>query len=73
MLVEKYYSEVGQEVRVSRQQASDFAKNIADDFNPIHDVQTKRFCVPGDLLFWDYACQIWFELQDGVYLLWHGD
>lgn len=51
MLIEKYYSETGQEIRVSRQQASDFAKDIADDFNPIHDVDAKRFCVPGDLLF----------------------
>lgn len=35
----------------SRSQASDFARNVADDFNPIHDVDAKRFCVPGDLLF----------------------
>ncbi len=35
----------------SREQSSDFAKNIANDFNPIHDVDSKRFCVPGDLLF----------------------
>ena len=35
----------------TRQQSSDFAKNIANDFNPIHDVDSKRFCVPGDLLF----------------------
>jgi len=32
-------------------QASDFAKQIADDFNPLHDINAKRFCVPGDLLF----------------------
>jgi len=51
MLVEKYYLEKDHQIRVSRQQASDFAKNIADDFNPIHDVDAKRFCVPGDLLF----------------------
>jgi len=51
MLVEKYYSETDQKICVSRQQASDFAKDIADDFNPIHDVDAKRFCVPGDLLF----------------------
>jgi len=38
-------------VSFSRQQASDFAKQIADDFNPLHDVNAKRFCVPGDLLF----------------------
>lgn len=31
--------------------ASAFAKQIAGDFNPIHDADNKRFCVPGDLLF----------------------
>jgi len=51
MLVNNYYSAAGHKTHVSRQQASDFAKNIADDFNPIHDVDAKRFCVPGDLLF----------------------
>lgn len=35
----------------TRSQASRFAKIVADDFNPIHDVDAKRFCVPGDLLF----------------------
>lgn len=33
------------------EQASRFAKQIAEDFNPIHDADSKRFCVPGDLLF----------------------
>jgi hypothetical protein len=36
---------------VSAEQGSQFAKQIASDFNPIHDVDSKRFCVPGDLLF----------------------
>ena len=35
----------------TRQQASDFAKHMANDYNPLHDVETTRFCVPGDLLF----------------------
>ena len=35
----------------TRQQASDFAKKVAGDFNPLHDVDATRFCVPGDLLF----------------------
>lgn len=35
----------------TREQASNFAKQIAGDFNPLHDVETKKFCVPGDLLF----------------------
>jgi hypothetical protein len=36
---------------ISREQGSAFAKKIADDFNPLHDVDAKKFCVPGDLLF----------------------
>jgi hypothetical protein len=35
----------------SRSQASRFAKFIANDFNPLHDIENTRFCVPGDLLF----------------------
>lgn len=37
-------------VRVSADQASRFAKDIAGDYNPLHDVGARRFCVPGDLL-----------------------
>lgn len=35
----------------SRTQGSSFAKGVAGDFNPIHDEENRRFCVPGDLLF----------------------
>lgn len=38
-------------MKFSQTQASQFAKGVARDFNPIHDVGGKRFCVPGDLLF----------------------
>ena len=51
MKITDYYSEDADGIRFSRQQASDFAKQVADDFNPIHDPDSKRFCVPGDLLF----------------------
>ncbi|TKB47696.1 DUF3581 family protein [Thalassotalea mangrovi] len=51
MFIRQYYHDSNDKVRFSRQQASDFAKNIADDFNPLHDIDAKRFCVPGDLLF----------------------
>lgn len=51
MLLENFYSETASKIHFSRQQASDFAKQIAGDFNPIHDEEAKRFCVPGDLLF----------------------
>ncbi len=51
MILENYYKIEQNRIRVSRQQASDFAKKIANDFNPLHDIDSKRFCVPGDLLF----------------------
>ncbi|MCH1929476.1 DUF3581 domain-containing protein [Shewanella sp. A25] len=51
MFLSPYFSKQNQSVSVTAQQASDFAKKIAQDFNPIHDVGAKRFCVPGDLLF----------------------
>lgn len=51
MLLDVYYQESGDGIHVSRDQASDFAKKVAGDFNPIHDPDAKRFCVPGDLLF----------------------
>jgi len=38
-------------LRISAAQGSAFAKGIAGDFNPLHDVDNPRFCVPGDLLF----------------------
>ena len=38
-------------VTVTGAQGSAFAKQIAGDFNPIHDANSKRFVVPGDLLF----------------------
>jgi len=51
MFVTKYFSENNAQISFSRQQASHFAKHIANDFNPIHDEDAQRFCVPGDLLF----------------------
>jgi len=51
MNLQDYYLEQDNRTSISRQQASDFAKNVANDFNPIHDPDNKRFCVPGDLLF----------------------
>nr|WP_297458997.1 DUF3581 family protein [uncultured Halomonas sp.] len=38
-------------IRISASQASHFAKRMAGDYNPIHDPDARRFCVPGDLLF----------------------
>ncbi len=51
MHLEDYYCRDGNQIRFTRRQASDFAKGVAGDFNPIHNVDAKRFCVPGDLLF----------------------
>lgn len=51
MNLNNYFLSSGDKFEFTRQQASQFAKNIAGDFNPIHDQDNKRFCVPGDLLF----------------------
>ncbi len=51
MNIENYYRLDGNKLSFSREQASEFAKTVAGDFNRIHDVDSKRFCVPGDLLF----------------------
>ena len=51
MLIDQYYNDNDGKVTFTRLQASNFAKNIADDFNPLHNFDAKRFCVPGDLLF----------------------
>ena len=51
MQLEKYYNLDNSKLSFTQQQASDFAKSVAGDFNALHDVGSKRFCVPGDLLF----------------------
>jgi hypothetical protein len=51
MNMDQYYHLENSKLSFTRQQASDFAKLVAGDFNPIHDPESKRFCVPGDLLF----------------------
>jgi len=51
MLLSDFYQQTDGGLAITRQQGSDFAKQIARDFNPLHDVDNSRFCVPGDLLF----------------------
>ena len=51
MQIEKYFIENDGKINFSKQMGSNFAKRVAGDFNPIHDEDNKRFCVPGDLLF----------------------
>ena len=51
MKISDYFLEDGNAVYFEEAQASRFAKNVAGDFNPIHDPGSRRFCVPGDLLF----------------------
>lgn len=50
-MITPFYTQANEQIVFSREQASNFAKQVADDFNPLHDVDAKRFCVPGDLLF----------------------
>lgn len=51
MFIEQYCPIDSELISFTRQQGSNFAKQVADDFNPLHNVEAKRFCVPGDLLF----------------------
>lgn len=51
MFIEKFCQINNQQVSFTRLQSSNFAKQVADDFNPLHNIEAKRFCVPGDLLF----------------------
>ncbi len=51
MFLTEYYDVQDGNVAISAAQASMFAKEVAHDFNPLHDEDAKRFCVPGDLLF----------------------
>lgn len=51
MFIEQYCPIDSEKISFTRQQGSNFAKQVADDFNPLHNVEAKRFCVPGDLLF----------------------
>jgi hypothetical protein len=52
MFIDEYCTEYKNKMfSFSRKQASMFAKFVANDFNPLHDIENTRFCVPGDLLF----------------------
>ncbi len=51
MFLKDFYSGDNNNTKITAEQGSLFAKEIAGDFNPLHDIEAKRFCVPGDLLF----------------------
>lgn len=51
MFSEQFFSVQNGRIHITAPQASYFAKEVAGDFNPIHDPDARRFCVPGDLLF----------------------
>ncbi|MFL2530920.1 MAG: DUF3581 family protein [Porticoccaceae bacterium] len=51
MFLQPFFYQTGNQLSISVEQGSQFAKQICNDYNPIHDIGSKRFCVPGDLLF----------------------
>jgi hypothetical protein len=51
MFIDQFHRQENGCIQITADQASEFAKGVSDDFNPIHDPDSKRFCVPGDLLF----------------------
>ncbi|WP_404342904.1 DUF3581 domain-containing protein [Pseudoalteromonas mariniglutinosa] len=50
-MLSPYYQQHADYISISREQGCRFAKCVADDYNPLHDKDAKKFCVPGDLLF----------------------
>lgn len=51
MFLDSYFHRQGDVIEIDARQGSDFAKRVAGDFNPIHNADNRRFCVPGDLMF----------------------
>ncbi|WP_404364234.1 DUF3581 family protein [Marinobacter sp.] len=51
MFLDRFHTIQNGLIRISPAQASQFAREIAGDYNPIHNPDDRRFCVPGDLLF----------------------
>ncbi|MCK0746459.1 DUF3581 family protein [Chromohalobacter nigrandesensis] len=51
MFLDDFHTVTDDRLCITAEQASRFAKYIAGDYNPIHDADARRFCVPGDLLF----------------------
>ena len=51
MFLDRYHSVRNGKVVINAHQGSRFAKEVAGDFNPIHNPDARRFCVPGDLVF----------------------
>ena len=49
--LEPFFQENDDFITITPEQASTFAKEVARDFNPLHNPDAKRFLVPGDLLF----------------------
>ncbi len=57
MKLNNYFNQHHDLVTFTRSQGSSFAKKMAGDFNPIHNEDAKKFCVPGDLLFAIVLCK----------------
>lgn len=51
MFLHAYYHSLEEGIKITPEQGSRFAKEVSDDFNPLHNPEHPRFCVPGDLLF----------------------
>ena len=49
--LQPFFQETDDFITIKSEQASSFAKDVARDFNPLHNPDAKRFLVPGDLLF----------------------
>lgn len=47
-MLEPYYQQQANQITITREQGSSFAKGVADDYNPLHDVDAKKvLCARG--------------------------
>ncbi|MDX1352475.1 MAG: DUF3581 domain-containing protein [Thiomicrorhabdus sp.] len=51
MYLDEFHATQDNVIQITPEQGSRFAKEVSNDFNPLHNPDSKRFCVPGDLLF----------------------
>ena len=72
MFIEKFCPISADKISFTRQQGSNFAKQVADDFNPLHNIDAKRFCVPGDLLFSIIIAKSGLHKKNDLRFFWHG-
>ena len=71
MFLKDFYSGARDSITITAEQGSLFAKEIAKDFNPLHDVDSKRFlCARRFVICFGFRC-LWAKSVYEFYLYWN--